>query len=127
MSYFTLSPAQQSIIREICEIEIDALEKLLASKKLDKPHKILLELYHCPVNRAIENLRGFKMNFERVHDDPYYLFSDLPDEEISIFRHVFFTIYERLYDDRPKAVVNLYRNLCTLEYTREIMNLMKPR
>lgn len=109
------SPVQRGIIRKICKLQLESLQRLYEERGEHEEdfimvlieHDITKEEFKAEANRRITN-------FDKVHHNPQQLMS-LTDSDMSIFRHILAHIEEEYKEKYPKAIANLWSRLFILD------------
>lgn len=116
------TPLQQKIIRQICTIQLESLERLLENRGHNEQDLIMVLIQNeISQDEFRETLISRMHSFEIIKADPQQL-PTMNDIDISVFRHVLCNL-EHLYKDRyPKAIANIWNRLFILE---EFNNMQK--
>ena len=125
MKSIVLSPAQESIIRGICKVEIEVIEELLTNREIDDEHKFILQAYHAPEAEYFNSLIEFLKEFYLTHKDPNYLFDSMSPECLTIFRVLFFEQWDELRETKPNATLRLFQHLEIQHNISEIEKLIQ--
>ena len=116
-----LTGAQKRVIKDVCQLEIRALNSLLNEGLSKDVHLLLSQHEGATEDEFFDILHNQRLRFGNVLKDPSLLFK-LKDEDLSIFRHILFNLEE--IEDKPDncitvkyphAIKNIWRKLFTVE------------
>lgn len=119
-----LTPAQISIIRDVCSIQFLSLEDILVKVDLgndpeNEPYENILLEMGCTRRDFDQELMQTYQSFKRVHEDPELLF-ELCDLDLLVFKHILHKWEPKWANTYPKALVNLWNKLFLFSAINEL-------
>ena len=108
-----LTEAQKIIIRHICSIQLESLQRIYNNESQTEDGVNLAQLLevHNLNEVEFEKELSLKMSyFESLHNDPNRL-SQMGDDNISVITHIMTNISDRYKTKYPNAVRNIWRKL----------------
>lgn len=118
-----LSREQQTIIKQICFIQLNSLRRIYNNK-----HQSDQDIINVLIENEVDE-GGFKEkieeklnNFKELHKNPNKL-GKLNNIDLSAFRHILANIEENYKEKYPKAISNLWNRLFIIEGMKTVDNL----
>lgn len=118
-----LSREQQTIIKEICFIQLNSLRRIYNNQHQSDQDiiNVLIE-NEIDENDFKEKIEEKLNNFKELHKNPNKL-SKLNNIDLSAFRHILANIEENYKEKYPKAISNLWNRLFIIEDMKTVDNL----
>ena len=113
------TPAQRTIIKKICILQLDSLRRLLYNES-DMDLDLEMFLIENEISREeydkqlVENISKFKKLTKNPDD-----LRVLDNYDLSKFRHILATLENKFNERYPKAVSNLWQRLFMIERISE--------
>lgn len=125
----TFTEPQKEIIRDICSLEFQVLEKIIAEPYLGKVEDEddftideILEMHGCTRSDFDESLIDAYHQFQRLHDEPSNL-TELGTYEMNIFVQVLHSLEDELWKHKyPNALLSLWNKIFIWQAVNEIKN-----
>ena len=115
-----LSKAQQRIIRDICIIQLQSLQRLIEGKSYVDPDLIEeLQTEDITQEEFFEDLYQKMSKFSELQSTPH-LIGKMNNTDLSVVRHLLTNLQDRYQNKYPNAVKNLWKRLFFIEDIRNI-------
>jgi endo-1,4-beta-mannosidase len=109
------TPAQRTIIKKICILQLDSLRRLLHNEsKDDIDITMLLIENECSQEEYEEQLMKNIDKFSKLVKNPDDL-RVLEEGDLSMFRHILANTEKKYKKDYPQAISNLWQRLFLIE------------
>lgn len=109
------TPAQRSIIQNICIKQLDSLRRLLHNESKDDTDITMLLIENEVSQEEYEEQLVKNINkFSKLNSNPDDL-RVLDDGDLSMFRHILANAEEKYKKKYPKAISNLWQRLFFIE------------
>ena len=108
-----LTEPQKLIIRHICSIQLESLQRIYNNESQTEDGLTLTQLLQVNElnEEEFENELSLKISyFETLHEDPNKL-SQMGDDNISVITHIMTNISDKYKTKYPNAVRNIWRKL----------------
>ena len=106
-----LSKAQQRIIRDICIIQLQSLQRLIEGKSYVDPDLIEeLQTEDITQEEFFEDLYQKMSKFSELQSTPH-LIGKMNNTDLSVVRHLLTNLQDRYQSKYPNAVKNLWKRL----------------
>jgi hypothetical protein len=123
------TPAQQIIIKDICSLQFQVLEKILIEPILGKAEdeddftiEEMLAMHGCDRKDFDKGLIDAYEQFQKLHKDPDKLF-ELGRYEMAVFIQILHVLEDDMWKDTyPNALLNLWNKIFIWETTNEMRN-----
>lgn len=117
-----LTDAQRLIIRHICSIQLQSLERLMNDEAhTEESIGEVLERNNITEEKFEDELYLKIRGFEKLHQDPNLLVQ-MKEDDVSIITHILTNISERYQEKYPKAIKNLWGKLFFIRDTKLNVN-----
>ena len=117
-----LTDAQKLIIRHICTIQLQSLQRLMDDEAhCDEEIGSVLERNNITEEKFENELYLKICDFEKLHQNPNKLVQ-MKDDDISMVTHILTNIADRYQDKYPKAIKNLWGKLFFIKDTKLKIN-----
>ena len=118
-----LAPEQQTIVKQICYIQLDSLRRIYNNQ-----HHSDQDIINTLIDNEVDEDTFMEMiekrldNFKQLHKNPNNL-GKLNNTDLSAFRHLLAQIEDNYKETYPKAISNLWKRLFIIEDIRTVENL----
>ena len=119
-----LSRGEEVMLRDISEIQIKSLVRVLKNTWKDKPSRemrFILENYSSDIKEARIEIRKEIERFTKVIDDPSLMMA-MPIMDLNVVKHILFNTEDKWKAERRNELYRLWARLFTLYELRETQN-----
>ena len=110
MNLGTITGPQAKLIREVCDWELKSLDRILSGEVDSEEAEQLLEQFGIQPEELYDTFIAMRKKFIAIKADPERI-RTLDKIEVSLFKHILYTVQPHYKDKSPNALSNLWDKL----------------